>query len=451
MHAQRDSSFWSLLLGVSHAERQPLLWSFLYFFCVLASYYVLRPLRDEMGVAGGVDQLPWLFLGTLTVTLLLAPVFATLVARLPRQRFVAWAYRGLGLCLLGFAAAFYALPDSTHVWIGRVFFVWLSVFNLFAVSLFWAVMADVFRSEHAQRLFGLIAAGGTLGGLAGGLLTATLVQMGGALPLLGLAIVLLEGALLCMRRLGAHLQAHDRQQAALEQALIGGHWYAGFQAAARSPYLLGMVVFMLLFTVGSTFLYLLQAEVVAAAIPERAARAAYFAQVDVWVNALTLGLQLLWTGRALRRLGVGLTVALLPIVSLIGFAALALAPVLTAVVVFQVARRVADFALSRPARELLYIPLSREDKYKAKSLIDTFAYRAGDQLGAFGHAGLVALGLAASGIAWVGAALSLVWIVLALWLGRQHRQLIESPTRPGPERPIDPVRPALLPTGDPLH
>lgn len=451
MRAQNDSTLFRLLLGVDAGERRPLLWSFLYFFCVLASYYVLRPLRDEMGVAGGVDNLPWLFLGTLAATLLIAPVFSTLVARLPRQRFVAWAYRGLGFCLLLFAAAFHGLPESMHVWVGRVFFVWLSVFNLFAVSLFWAVMADVFRSERAQRLFGVIAAGGTLGGLLGGVLTATLVQWTGALPLLALAILLLEGALLCMRQLGRHISAHDAQQAVLEHALIGGDWYAGFRAAARSPYLLGMVVFMLLFTIGSTFLYLLQAEVVAQSIPDRAARAAYFAQVDVWVNALTLGLQLLLTGRALRSLGVGLTVALLPIVSLIGFAALALAPVLTAVVVFQVARRVADFALSRPARELLYIPLSREDKYKAKNLIDTFAYRAGDQLGAFGHAGLVALGLAASGIAWVGAALSLLWIVLALWLGRQHRQLIESPTRPGPERPIDPVRPALQPAGDPLH
>jgi AAA family ATP:ADP antiporter len=415
------------LLKVQPGERAALAFSFAYFFFVLASYYVLRPIRDAMGVAGGVDDLPWLFLGTLTATVLLSPVFSALVARMPRRRFVAWSYRVLMLCLVGFYVALETLPDSQHVWVGRAFFVWVSVFNLFAVSLFWAVMADVFTTAQAKRLFGLIGAGGTLGGLAGGLVTASLAERIGAEPLLLVSVVLLELAFACM--VGASSRAaRDRpEQAAIEREVIGGDTLAGFRSALRSPYLLGICVFMLLFTVGSTFLYFLQGGIAAEAFPERGARTAFFARVDVWVNGLTLLIQLGFTGRIMRRLGVGATLALLPAISVIGYLGLAAAPVVTAVVVFQVVRRTADFALSRPAREVLYVPLGREDKYKAKNLIDTFVYRAGDQIGAWTHAGLLALGLGVTGISLVAAPLSMAWFVLALWLGRRHATMRDTP------------------------
>jgi AAA family ATP:ADP antiporter len=273
------------------------------------------------------------------------------------------------------------------------------------------------------------------------------------MPLMLLSVALLEGALLCMRRLGRHCEAGDARQVAGEREIIGGSWYAGMQTAVRSPYLLAVCLYMLLFTIGSTFLYLLQAEIVAQSIADRAARAAYFAQVDIWINGLTLLLQLTLTGRSLRKLGVGLTLALLPLLSAVGFLVLAVSPVLAAVVVFQVARRVTDFALSRPAREVLYVPLPREDKYKAKNLIDTFVYRAGDQVGAWTHAGLTALGLASAGIAAIAVPISLAWVALALWLGARHRQLVAAQEQPLPAPALAyPARPPLLPAADsPLH
>ncbi len=410
-----------VLAGVRREEREVLAWSALYFFLVMASYFILRPIRDQMGVAGGVDNLAWLFSGTLVAMLAVNPLFSLLVSRLPRRRFVAWSYRALMACLLGFYLALIGLPETSQVWVGRAFFVWVSVFNLFAVSLFWAVMSDVYRSEPSRRLYGVIAAGGSLGALVGGAITASLVEAVGAPALLLVSLVMLELALWCM--FAVHRQASREVPAAESEAVIGGSAGDGFRLALRSPYLLGVCGYMLLYTIGSTFLYFLQAQIVAATIDGRAAQTAYFAHVDIWVNGLTLVLQLLLTGRLMARLGVGLTLAALPLVSIIGFLGLGLVPVLAAVVLFTVARRVTNFALSRPARETLFVPLSRSEKYKAKNLIDTVVYRVGDQLGAWSSAALTWLGLGIAGIAYTAAPLAAVWLVLSLWLGRRYRAM----------------------------
>ena len=412
-----------LLLSVRPDERALLALSGLFFFLVMAGYFILRPIRDQMGVAGGVDNLAWLFSGTLLAMLAINPLFSMLVSRWPRPRFVAFSYRALMLCLLGFYLALVGLPEASQVWIGRVFFIWVSVFNLFAVSVFWAVMADVFQSEQSRRLYGVIAAGGSLGALVGGLLTSSLVAAIGAPALLLVSLVTLELALWCMfainRRVNLVAAAAQRPQ----DEVVGGKALDGFRMALRSPYLLGMCGYMLLYTIGSTFLYFLQAQVVAGTIDGKAAQTAYFANVDVWVNGLTLLLQLFLTGRLMARIGVGLTLAALPLISIIGFAGLGLMPVLAAVVVFTVARRVTNFALSRPARETLFVPLSRGEKYKAKNLIDTVVYRVGDQLGAWTNGLLIWLGFGIAGIAWSAVPLAGLWLVLSLWLGRRYREL----------------------------
>ncbi len=419
-----------LLLSVRRDERALLGLSGLFFFLVMAGYFILRPIRDQMGVAGGVNNLPWLFTGTLLAMLAINPLFAMLVSRWPRPRFVAFSYRALMLCLLGFYLALVSMPEAHQVWIGRVFFIWVSVFNLFAVSVFWAVMADVFQSEQSRRLYGVIAAGGSLGALVGGLLTSSLVAAIGAPALLLVSLVTLELALWCMfainRRVNLVAAAAQRPQ----DEVIGGSALDGFRMALRSPYLLGMCGYMLLYTIGSTFLYFLQAQVVDATIDGKAAQTAYFANVDVWVNGLTLLLQLFLTGRLMARIGVGLTLAALPLISIIGFMGLGLMPVLAAVVVFTVARRVTNFALSRPARETLFVPLSRGEKYKAKNLIDTVVYRVGDQLGAWTNGLLVWLGFGIAGIAWSAVPLAGLWLLLSLWLGRRYRELQGSGNTP---------------------
>jgi AAA family ATP:ADP antiporter len=409
---------------VRGAERVQLALAFGYFFCVLGAYYVLRPLRDAMGIAGGTDELPWLFLGTLVLTLVISPLFASLVARMPRARFVTWSYRGLMACLVAFFLLLSFTDEHRQLWIGRFFYWWVSVFSVFAVSLFWAVMTDVFRSEQGRRLFGVIGAGGTLGGLAGSSLTTWVAEAFGILPLLIISALLLEIGLRLMRALMARAARHDETQRQREREVIGGSALAGFRLMLGSPYLMGICGFMALYTIGSTFLYFLQASIVADAVPDRAARSALFASIDVWSNAATLLVQVFLSAHVLNRLGVALTLCLLPLLSMLGYLALGLAPVIGVVIGFQALRRMGNFALTQPARENLYFPLPRETRYKAKNLIDTFVFRAGDQLGAWTHTGLGLLGLGASGISFVAAPISALWLLLALWLGRAHRRLV---------------------------
>ncbi len=417
-----------ILAGIRPGERKVLALSALYFFLVMASYFILRPIRDQMGVAGGVDNLAWLFTATLVAMLAVNPVFSLLVSKLPRRRFVAWSYRALMVCLLGFYVALVSLPEVQQVWVGRAFFVWVSVFNLFAASLFWAVMADVYQSEPSRRLYGVIAAGGTLGALVGAAITATLVETVGVPSLLLVSLVMLELGLWCM--FAIHRESHTSSASSDGDAVIGGGAIDGLKLALASPYLLGVCGYMLLYTIGSTFLYFLQAQIVEATIDGRAAQTAYFASVDLWVNGLTLVLQLFLTGRLMARLGVGLTLAALPLISIIGFLGLGLVPVLGAVVAVTVARRVTNFALSRPARETLFVPLTRNAKYKAKNLIDTVVYRLGDQLGAWSSAALTWLGLGIAGIAYSAVPLAAAWLLIALWLGRRYRALQTSEQPP---------------------
>lgn len=412
------------LAGIRREERTVLALSALYFFLIMASYFILRPIRDQMGIAGGVRNLAWLFSGTLIAMLVVSPLFSAMVSRWPRRRFVAWSYRALMLCLLVFYLCLVGLPESNQVWIGRAFFIWVSVFNLFAVSLFWAVMADVFKSESSRRLYGVIAAGGTLGALVGGVVTTVLVDALGAPALLLISMAMLELALWCMFAITRNADRRsDATRPQKGEEIIGGSAIDGFRLAIRSPYLLGMCGYMLLYTIGSTFLYFLQAQIVDSSIDGAAAQTAYFANVDIWVNSLTLVLQVFLTGRLMARIGVGLTLAALPLVSIIGFAALGMVPVLVAVVVFTVARRVTNFAFSRPAREALFVPLSRSEKYKAKNLIDTVVYRVGDQIGAWTNSVLIWLGLGIGGIAFSAVPLAVAWLGLSLWLGRRYRRL----------------------------
>jgi AAA family ATP:ADP antiporter len=402
-------------------ERRALGWSLVYIFCVLSAYYVLRPIRDEMGVHGGVENLPWLFTGTLAAMLAVNPLFALAVKRLPRVRFISAAYRFFGANLIVFAALFAAATPEQSVWLGRAFFIWVSVFNLFVVSVFWALMVDVFNAEQGKRLFGFLAAGATLGAIAGSSLTASLVREVGSTTLFFASIVLLEVAVLAVRRLSALSAglAASPLGPGQPEAPIGGNVFAGISHTLRSPYLLNVCLFMLLFTVLSTFLYFQQVTIARDYFSDRASRTAFFAQVDLAVNIATLAIQVFLTAHLLKRLGVALTLGILPLVSLLGFAALAAAPLIVVLVAFQVLRRAANFALARPARELLYTVVSREDKYKAKTFIDTVVYRAGDQVGSWSYLLLSTLGLGIAGVSMVAVPLAALWIANSLWLG--HR------------------------------
>ena len=414
----------SRVVDVKPGELRALGFAFVFNFIVLGSYYVLRPIRDEIGAAGGVENLSWMFTATLVAMLIANTLFAAIVARLSRRRFIPIAYRFFILNLVLFFVLMRTLPSAQQLWVGRAFYVWVSVFNLFVVTVFWAFMTDVFNTEQAKRLFGFISVGGTLGAILGGSATAFLVHRLGTANLLLISAVLLEGGAWCVRFFpasfqGEHASAIAEERAGAEQP-IGGTLWSGITHAARSPYLLGISAFMLLHAITATLVYFQQADITRSAIADRAARTAFFAQLDIWVNVLTIVIQIFLTGRLLKWLGVGLTLAMLPAISLAGFLAIGLMPGLGLLAFFQVLRRAMNYALSRPAREVLFTVLRREDKYKAKSFMDTFVYRAGDQIGAWSYPLLTWIGLGLTGISFVAAPLAGVWCVLSLWLGRRQ-------------------------------
>lgn len=407
-------------------EGRAVAWSFCYFFFLLAGYYVLRPLRDEMGIAGGVRNLPWLFTATFVVMLIAVPIYGAVVARLPRRRFVPLVYHFFVANLAIFWVLLAAGVEPQLV--ARVFFVWISVFNLFVVSVFWSFVSDLFRSDQGKRLFGLIAAGGSLGALAGPTLTVWLAKPLGPVNLLVVAAVLLELAVLCASRLeraaGAFTQGVDGTPKA--EATIGGGWLAGLTLLLRSPYLGGIALWVTLLSLAGTILYLMQAGIVAAASVDPAERTRIFATIDLAAGILTILIQFVATGRFITRLGVGVALAFLPFVFAAGFGVLAIAPVLLVVVGFQAIQRTANFGVSNPAREVLFTVAAREEKYKAKNVIDIVVFRGADAVSSWlpGILGLAAWALAAAMVP-----VALVWAILALWLGRAH------------ERRAPPIRP----------
>lgn len=407
-------------IAVRAEELPALAWSWLYIVSLLSAYYVIRPIRDEMGVASGVETLPWLFTATLVGMLLANAPFAALVARLPRVRFITAAYRFFMANLLLFGLLLWTATPAQGIWVGRIFFVWTSVFNLFVVSIFWALMVDVFDTEQGKRLFGVISAGATLGSILGSSVTALLARRVGPTALLLGSALLLEMAVFAVRRLSRVSDALHRRPAAHAERPIGGSALAGLAHALRSRYLLGISLYMLLYAVTSTFLYFGQASIVNRSLLDRAARTVFFARVDLAVNVLTLAAQLFLTDRLLRGLGVPLTLTLLPALSIAGFAALGARPTVAVVVLFQVLRRTGNFAVARPTREVLFTVLSREDKYKAKSAIDTVIYRTGDQVGAWSYALLSSVGLGVTGLALAAVPLSAAWLLNGFWLGRRQ-------------------------------
>jgi AAA family ATP:ADP antiporter len=384
--------------GIEGRERSRVAWSFGLFFCVFASWYVLRPLRDAMGILGDAKNLPRLFLVTLCVTFAVTPVVSALASRVPRRRLLSIVYRALAATLVVF---FVLLHGSTpNLLAARAFFVWASVLNLLAIALAWAFMADVFSRADGVRCFAVIGGGGTLGAMIGSLATTLLVDRVSPSALLLLAAALLECAVASVRRIAeSHWRAPGEDAAFADGGVV--RW---IRRAFMSPFFLAVCAYLIFFTFTSSLLYLEQARIVRAAVPDTAARAALFAHMDLTVNALTLVLQLFVVGRALRAVGIATALAVLPVVTFGCFTALRIAPVLGVLVVCQVARRTLDFAVTKPAREVLFTVVRPEDKYKAKSFIDTFVYRSGDALAAIGFEG-----------AWGPAVLGAMAVVCALW------------------------------------
>lgn len=379
-------------------------------FLGMASFYLLRPLRDATGIARGADKLPWLMTGTLLAMLAFNPVYAWSSARWPRRSFVPWAYRAFGLQMLGLGAA-YGLGWAGN-WLGPVFFVWLSVFNLFVVAVLWSVLSDLFSEDQGRRLFGWVAMGGTLGAVGGALGTEALIRL--ALPLWGLfplGALALEGATACLGSLGRRAE----WRGAGEGLEPGPSASEGLRLVRRDPYLFALAAFMFLFTTASTVLYVVQGEVVEAAVQGLAARTRLFARLDLGTNLLTLLFQGFLTGRMLQAWGPARVLLLLPAACAAGFLGLSLAPGLGLLAAVVILERSLHYGVDRPTRGVLFIPLGIEAKYKSRAFIDTFVYRCGDVAGVWLKPLLALGGWPAAPVAGL---ISLVWLACGLRVGR---------------------------------
>jgi ATP:ADP antiporter, AAA family len=410
-------------------EHAAALWSFAYFFTLLAGYYVLRPLRDEMGIVGGVRNLPWMFTATFVTLLVAQPFYGALVAKLPRARFIPIVYHFFVANLALFWLLLTLQVDTAMV--ARVFYVWVAVFSLFVIAVFWSFMADLFTPDQGKRLFGFIGAGGTAGALLGPVITIWLSVPLGPVNLLIAAMILIEAALFCVGRLERAATVQERGRA---DQRLGGNAFAAVSELICSPYLLGIAAWITLMSFCATILYFEQIHMVAAEVRGAGAQTRIFALIDLAVNLLTLATQIFATGQLLKRFGTGVTAAALPAIYVVGFLAVFLVPTLAVVLVVQVIQRWMHFAVANPARQVFYTVLEREEKYKAKNLIDVVIYRGSDALYGWVFDTLQTLGLKLGSIALVAAPVSAVWLILSVALGRaqeRRAKLMEAGAVPG--------------------
>jgi AAA family ATP:ADP antiporter len=448
---QSDGALRALLRRVVEVKAQelaPLALGVLYYFFLLAGYYILRPIREAFGITWGTGNLPALFYGTVAVMILINPLYSRLVARLPRSRFVPLVYRGLIICLLGFFLGLTFFDGGSLTGLKYAFYVFISVFNLFIVSIFWSLMSDLFDNRQATRLYGSLAVGGSLGAIAGSLITGSLVNELGHANLILISCVLLELAGRCavsFNKRFAEPEKRAREEASRElvagraDVALGGSSWAGVQAVFRSPYLFGIGLYVLLYGLSGTFAYFFQAGVVEAAAEGEHDRTRIFASIDLWTNVVTLFFQGFLFARLLRWLGPATLLCLLPVYSGIGFFLLSSGHIpsgslLLAFSIFQVLRRAIGYGLKKPTQEVLFTAVSAEEKYKAKNLIDLAFTRTGDMTGAKASGYIEGAGLGLLALASAAAPVSLVWMVVGLGLGLAYKRRSADATDPASQK-----------------
>lgn len=420
-----DDGFIARVFGVRRREFVPVAWSFVYFFCLLAAYYTLRSVREAMAIVSGVENIPWLYTGTFTIMLAATPIFGWVVSRYPRRAFLPWVYYFFIINVLLFFAAFTWFHGYAQsiVWVARAFFVWLSVFNLFVVAVFWSFMVDIWSREQSRRLFGLISAGGSTGALLGPLITSVVVVPIGFENLLLLSASLLAFAVWCIHRLrrwSLEQGGDESGRPRVPSGPLGGGALAGIRLVLTTPYLAAIASAMVCANFLGAAMYIYMADQVSLHFADTDQQTRVFALIDAASNALSFVGQLVIVKLAVQRFGVGMTLAVLPLLSIAGFALLAVNPAFAVMAAFQVVRRGLAYGLSRPATDMLYAAVSREAKYKAKNFIDTAVWRGGDLISVWTVRLFSGIGL--SGISLVCIPVAALWSVLALWIGREYRR-----------------------------
>jgi AAA family ATP:ADP antiporter len=425
------------LFGVEDREIPAMLWAFAQMFCLLMGNYVLRAVRESLGSTRGSIDYNWLYTGTFVAMLGATTTWAALVGRFPVRRFLTFAHELFAASFLLFWVVFALIPDpGRQLWVSYAFFVWYSVYNLFVVSMFWSHAADVFTHDQGKRVFAFVAAGGSLGAIAGSAFTQTLAVVLGTLPMLLVPVVLLQAVVFCSRRLSATAPPRAAAAARAEDVADRPSPWSSFQGLLRSPYLLLIATYVVFSTFCGTFVYTMQGDVASTAFADRNARTQYYAGVDFRVNVLSFLTSLLIARRVISWIGVGAALFLLPAVYVFGFSFAWASPVLSTVVVLEVARRVAGYGITTPAREVLFTVVSRADKYKAKNAIDTFVWRGGDVAAVWlmelafrlGPGERAPAATKVGFVAAIGIPVAIAWLVAAAVLRRAHRRVVAAGT-----------------------
>ena len=414
-------------------EVKAVLISFVYFFFLMASYFILRPLRDTMGTIYGVDKLQQLFTGTFIVSFIVAPVYAGFASRIRLGTFLPWVYGFIALSMVGFFFAFHANENSRTL--AAAFYVWLSTFNLLTISVFWSVMADIFDKGRAKRLFGFIAAGGTVGTIAAPTFVTFFVKAVGTNTLLLISAAGFVITAVLVRVLEAEKSkfaaAGEADQKTGMNKSLGGNPFDGFVLLFKSRYLLMIALFLLLMTWISTVMYFQLGDLISHAFKDKAARTQAYATIDLATNSIAVLIQLFGTGRIIQRFGVTTGLLLNPVIMVLAFVAIVFSPVLMVLGTMQVVRRFAEYAVAKPSRDMLFTVVDQQAKYKAKNVIDTVVYRFGDLTSSWISSVILPFGVA--GLAVFGVVISLFWFPIAYLLGRRYEGMRGPGTQAGGE------------------
>ncbi len=413
-----------MLLGADSDERSALGWSFLFFFCLLFGYYILRSVREAMIAADGARLIPTVFTSVFFVMLALMPVYGAIVSRFPRRQFLPVVYIFVVVSLIGFSFAFSG--DAPAAWITLAFAIFLSVINLFTDSVFWSFMSDIFVTDQARRFYGTIAAGGTAGAILGPMTTRLIVGRIGVPNLLLLSALFYGICLFCIFKLIPWARAHEARRRQDGEQLIGGTMLAGARLVVSKPLLLALAL-LTFFGGWGTLLYNEQAAVIGAKHLSDAARTEFFATIDLSVNLVTLGAQVLFTRFLLTRFGVGPLLLIPAFLAILGMGGIALFFSGALVAVVQVVTRGLSFAFVKPARESLFTLVDRESRYKAKNFIDTVVYRGSDMTTSWGFLALTGIGLGLPALAGVGVAVAIIWTMIVLWVIRLQQRPTSRP------------------------
>lgn len=413
-------------LGVWRHELPAVAWSFAYFFCILSAYFLLRPVRDAMAIVSGVLTIPALFTGTFAVMVLVTPAFGWIASRFPRKQFLPWVYYFFVSNILIFFGIFTYTENAgiDQLWVSRAFFVWLSVFNLFVVTVFWSFMADIWSKEQSRRLFGVISAGGSTGALLGPIAASMLVVPIGFRNLLPISALILLLGVVCIYRLRHWVRTLDSNEGvkSIEStSAIGGHALEGIRAIFTKPYFGAIACMLIMANFVGVATYTFLADLVGKAYATTDQQIQVFGWIDGTINFLSFIGQLLLVKHSVKKLGIGVTLALLPVVSAVGFALLALDPVFAVMAVLQIVRRTLTFSFAKPASDMLYAVVSPEEKYKVKNFIDTAVYRTGDLVAVWCIRWISGIGM--SGVALVCVPIAIVWAGVAMWIGREYQRL----------------------------